>query len=156
MISFFQRRRIRKRIDGDCVARAIAAAERQTSGEIRVSIARFFWGDVRRVAERTFVRMGMAATEERNGILFFIVPSRRTFVVLGDEGIHAKVGPQFWTKVADAVSERFQSEDFTGGIVHGIEAVGRELAAYFPIDAGADKNELSDEIDFGDDPRRGP
>ena len=143
------RRGLMRVVDAERVKAAIRAAETRTSGEIRVSVARFFWGRVRRAAERAFVRLGMTATEARNGILFFIVPSRRTFVVLGDVGIHAKVGQEFWETVAGAVSARFKKGDFTGGLVGGIEAVGEQLAAHFPYNAETDINELSDEIDFG-------
>ena len=143
------RRGLMRVVDAERVKAAIRAAETRTSGEIRVSVARFFWGRVRRAAERAFVRLGMTATEGRSGILFFIVPSRRTFVVLGDVGIHAKVGQEFWETVAGAVSARFKKGDFTGGLVGGIEAVGEQLAAHFPYDAETDVNELSDEIDFG-------
>ena len=143
------RRGLMRVVDTERIKTAIRAAETRTSGEIRVSVARFFWGRVRRAAERAFVRLGMTATEARNGILFFIVPSRHKFVVLGDVGIHAKVGQEFWETVAAAVSARFKKGDFTGGLVGGIEAVGEQLAAHFPYDAETDVNELPDEIDFG-------
>ena len=91
----------------------------------------------------------MTATRQRNGVLFFIVPSRRRFVVLGDEGIHAKVGQEFWERVAAAVSEHLRNGDFTLGLVHGIETVGEELARHFPFDPTADTNELPDAIDLG-------
>jgi uncharacterized membrane protein len=131
------------------VKKAIQEAEHLTSGQIRVSVAPFFWGSLRAAAERAFSRLGMTATHDRNGILLFIVPSRRRFVVLGDEGIHAKVGPEFWSDVAQAMSERFRKGDFTGGIIHGIETVGRELATHFPFDATQAVNELPDDVDFG-------
>jgi uncharacterized membrane protein len=144
----FARRRLLKVIDAERVRQAIQAAERQTSGEIRVSVAPFFWGNVRKVAERAFGRLGMTRTAARNGVLFFIVPSRRRFVVLGDEGIHAKVGEDFWEKIAASVSAEFREGRFTEGLVKGIETVGRELAGQFPYDAASDKNELPDDIDF--------
>lgn len=143
------RRRLRTLIDEAAVKAAIAAAEAQTSGEIRVSVSTFFWGDVRRTAERAFDRMGMRATQDRNGVLFFLVPSRKKFVVLGDEGIHEKVGQEFWDGVAAAVSERFAQSDFTGGLVHGITEAGRQLATHFPHQGPRDTNELSDDVDFG-------
>jgi uncharacterized membrane protein len=136
-------------IDRERVKKAIQDAERLTSGEIRVSVAPFFWGRLRAAAERAFSRLGMTATRDRNGILLFIVPSRRRFVVLGDEGIHAKVGPEFWSDVTQAMSERFRTGDFTGGLIHGIETVGRELATHFPYDAATAVNELPDDVDFG-------
>lgn len=143
------RKALLRAIDSRRIEDAIREAELRTSGEIRVSISRFFWGDVRRVAERAFTRLGMRATRERNAILFFVVPSRRRFVVLGDEGIHAKVGQDFWEKVAAAVSERLREGDFTGGLVHGIESVGEQLAVHFPFDPATDVNELPDATDFG-------
>jgi len=144
------RRRFRRLIDEEAIRHAIEAAERQTSGEIRVSVATFFWGSVRRAAERAFVRMGMTATADRNGVLFFVVPSRRRFVVLGDEGIHAKVGQEFWDKVAAAMSAKFRKKDFTGGLVDGIEEARRRLAEHFPYQGERDVNELPDEVDFGE------
>jgi uncharacterized membrane protein len=135
-------------IDAPRIKDAIGAAERQTSGEIRVSVATFFWGDVRKAAERAFERLGMTATRERNAILFFVVPSRRRFVVLGDAGIHAKVGAEFWTAVARSVEDHFRKGRYTDGLVQGVETVGRELAAHFPFDPATDKNELADDVDM--------
>ena len=143
------RRRLRQRIDEAAVKAAIVAAELDTSGEIRVSISTFFWGDVRRTAEKAFARLGMTATVRRNGVLFFFVPSRRKFVVLGDEGIHRNVGQPFWDDVTAAVSDHFRKGDFTGGLVHGITEAGRVLALHFPREA-ANPNELPDDIDFGE------
>ena len=143
------RRKLLQRIDAELVRKAIEAAERETSGEIRVSVAPFFWGNVRRAAERAFVRLGMTNTKDHNGILLFVVPSRRRFVLLGDAGIHEKVNQQFWEEVVAAVTAKFKTGDFTGGLVHGIAEVGRRLAEHFPFDPVRDVNELPDSIDFG-------
>jgi uncharacterized membrane protein len=82
-------------------------------------------------------------------VLFFVVPSRRKFVVLGDCGIHERVGQEFWNGIAAAVSEKFREGDFTGGLVQGIEKVAEQLAAHFPYDPATDNNELPDDVDFG-------
>jgi uncharacterized membrane protein len=142
------RRKLLKTIDHERVLDAIREAEKRTSGEVRVSVSLFFWGSVRRVAERAFDRMGMTVTKDRNGILFFIVPARRRFTVLGDEGIHARVGQDFWEALAALLSEYFRKGEFTEGLVRAIEAAGEKLAEYFPYDAATDVNELPDEIDF--------
>jgi uncharacterized membrane protein len=141
--------RLRQRIDEEAVKAAIAAAEHHTTGEIRVSVSTFFWGDVRKAAEKAFERLGMTATVRRNGVLFFLVPSRRKFVVLGDEGIHQVVGQGFWDDVSAAVSDRFRKGDFTGGLIHGITEAGRVLALHFPRE-DANPNELADDVDFGE------
>ena len=134
------------RIDKNRIKRAIQKAERRTSGEICVSLSPPFWGSVWNAAEKTFDRLGMTATRNRNAVLFFIVPARHRFVVLGDIGIHEKVGQEFWRNIASVLSERFRQGDLTGGIVAGIEVVGEGLAVHFPYLKG-DVNELPDEVD---------
>jgi uncharacterized membrane protein len=148
-MTIHSRRRLLKAVDTGRVKNAIQAAERRTSGEIRVSVAPFFWGPVRRVAEKAFHRLSMDRTKDRNGILFFIVPSRKRFVVLGDEGIHARVGQDYWEAVASLMSGHFRKGEFTEGLVCGIEEAGLKLAAHFPYDPATDVNELPDDIDFG-------
>ncbi len=143
------RRKLLKTVDVDRVKAAIHAAECAASGEIRVSVARFFWGSVRRAAERAFVRLGVTRTKDRNGVLFFIVPARKKFVVLGDEGIHAKVGQEFWESLAALMSASFRKGEFTEGLVAAIEEAGRLLAVHFPCDPTVDVNELADDVDFG-------
>jgi uncharacterized membrane protein len=143
------KRKLLRFIDREKIREAIRLAELKTSGEIRVSVAHYFWGNIRKVAERAFRRLEMTKTAERNGILFFIVPSRHRFFVLGDEGIHAKVGQKFWDSVAAHMSERFHKGEFTEGLVRAIGEAGERLAAHFPYNAEGDVNELPDEIDFG-------
>lgn len=139
-------------IDSNRLREAIEQAERQTSGEIVVSVSPLFWGSVEKAARRAFVRLGVNNTRQRNGVLFFIVPSRHRFVVLGDEGIHAKAGQELWDHVAASVSQHFHAGEFTEGLVQGIGEVGEQLAAHFPYDAASDVNELSNDIDFGEHP----
>jgi uncharacterized membrane protein len=134
------------RIDKQRIRQAIERAELLTSGEICVSLSPPFWGDVRTAAERAFERLGMTATKDRNAVLFFVVPSRHQFVVLGDSGIHGKVDREFWHRIAGLLSERFRHGDFTGGLVAGIEAAGEGLARHFPRFA-SDTNELPDEVE---------
>jgi uncharacterized membrane protein len=142
------RRQLLRIIDRPRIEQAIKKAERRTSGEIRVSISTFFLGNVEKAADQAFVRLGMTQTKERNGVLFFVVPSRRKFVVRGDQGIHERVGQEFWNHIAVAVSEKFHEGDFTGGLVRGVEEVGEQLAVYFPHDAATDKDELSDDVEI--------
>lgn len=150
MLLWFSKRKLEQTFDTERIQQAIREAERETSGEIRVSVARhYFWGDIRRVAEKAFERLGMTATKERNGVLFFVAPLRRRFVVLGDAGIHERVGQEFWERVTAAMTEDFRRGDFTAGLERGIREAGRELATHFPCDRPRDINELSDEVDFG-------
>jgi uncharacterized membrane protein len=146
------RRTFLQSLDTAAVERAVARAETGTTGEIRVSIAPFFVGSVRRMAETAFRRLGMHATRHRNGVLLLIAPARRQVVVLGDEGIHAQVGDAFWKDIAGRVSTRFRERRFTEGVVEAVDAIGEVLARHFPAgdEAGGNPNELPDTIDLGD------
>ena len=143
------RKQLLQVVDRERIKNAIEAAEHRTSGEICVSVSRLFWGNIETAADKAFIRLGMTRTKDRNGVLLFVVPSRRKFVVLGDQGIHERVGQEFWESVAAIISGKFREGDFTGGLLNAIEKVGEELATHFPYDPATDKNELPDDVDFG-------
>ena len=143
------RRKMLRVIDTGRIKDAIAAAERVTSGEIAVSIAPLFWGNVEKAAQKAFVRLRISNTREHNGVLIFVVPSRRRFAVLGDSGIHDRVGQSFWDAIAAKLSQHFRRGDFTKGLVEAVEEVGVQLASHFPYDASADVDELPNDVDFG-------
>jgi uncharacterized membrane protein len=136
-------------IDTAAVERAIVAAERASTGEIRVALSRFyFWGDVRRAAERAFARLRMTRTREHNAVLIFVAPWRRRFAILGDDGIHRRVEDGFWDTIAVVLAQAFQARDLTGGLVRAIEVIGARLAVHFPVPPGTDgnPNELPDHV----------
>ena len=143
----YSRKQIEKLMDIGAVKDSISEAEVRTSGEIRVSISRFFWGSVRRAAEKAFVRLDMMETRDRNGILFFIVPARKRFAIIGDTGIHSSVGQEFWDHLAALLRKEFKEKRFTEGLVAGIRECGKKLSAHFPYEASTDVNELPDDID---------
>jgi uncharacterized membrane protein len=102
---------------------------------------------VETAAARQFETLGMTQTAERNGVLLFVAPVSQTFAVIGDEGIHARCGPDFWKDVAAAMETDFRAGHYTDGIVKGVARVGEALATHFPRKEGtADTNELSDEV----------
>jgi len=143
------RRQLLRNIDAARVKDAIARAERRTSGEIMISVAPIFWGSIEKAAQKAFVRLGIVHTKEHNGVLIFVVPGRKKFMVLGDSGIHAKVGQEFWDAVAGELSVHFRKGDFTGGLVAAVDVIGEKLELHFPYDAATDVNGLPDDVDFG-------
>jgi uncharacterized membrane protein len=126
---------------------AIATAERQTSGEIRVHIQPKAHGDIRTVAERTFERLGMTKTALRTGVLLFIACEEQRFTILGDQGINEKVPAGFWDEIAAKLTIRFKAGELTDGIVEAIHSAGDELRHYFPRAEG-DVDELTNEINI--------
>ncbi len=134
--------------DSARIVAAIGKAEEGTSGEIRVHIQKTLDGDIMKAAVAKFNELGMTATAERNGVLIFIARDARQLTILGDEGIHAKVGDNFWSKAVAAMVERFKADDFVGGIEAGVLKAGEALAKHFPRKHD-DENELPDEVTLG-------
>jgi len=78
--------RVSDALDQPRIVAAVGAAERETSGEIRIHIQpKATGGDARYVAERTFERLGMTKTALRNGVLLFIASEERVFAIVGDK-----------------------------------------------------------------------
>jgi uncharacterized membrane protein len=140
MASYFSK------FDSDRIVAAIAAAEKGTSGEIRVHVTRRVPKNLEERALRRFHLLGMSKTAEQNGVLIYIAPRARQFRILGDTAIYEKCGEQFWTDVASAMEASFRKGEFTEGVVRGVERVGEVLGRHFPRKSG-DRNELSNEID---------
>src|SRR4030095_3228097 len=116
------------------LAEAIRKAESKTSGEIRLHLAKSS-RDPFQEAMKTFEGLQMTKTRERNGILFFLSLKDRVLVILGDRGIHEKVGKGFWNELKDKALESFAQERFVEGLQEGIELAGSRLAEHFPRSA---------------------
>jgi uncharacterized membrane protein len=130
------------------IKEAIARAERNTSGEIRLHVDNRCKGDVLDCAASWFEILKMHKTQLRNGVLFYLAVQDRKFAILGDAGINAKTPDNFWDNIKEVMLEQFREGDFTGGLVTGIEMAGKQLQEHFPYQSD-DINELSDEISFG-------
>jgi uncharacterized membrane protein len=134
-----------QQIDDAKVVAGIQAAERRTSGEIRVWITDRKATDVFEAAQHRFKKLRMDRTAARNGVLIYLAPRVQRFAVIGDEGIHARCGPRFWTAVAVEMEACLRAAEFTGAVVRAVEKIGALLAEHFPA-APDDRNELADEI----------
>lgn len=96
-------------------------------------------------ASLEFQRLELHRTESRTGVLLFVSLFERRVVVLGDIGIHARVGDAQWTRTRDAVLAGIDRDDLASGLVDGIRASGEVLTAHFPV-AGGDRNEVPDRL----------
>ena len=134
----------------EAVVAAVMAAEKATSGEIRVHIESKCDGDPKIGALRTFHKLKMDRTAARNGVLVYVACESKKFAVIGDKGINNLVPDGFWKDVVAKMGAHFSQSDFAGGLVEGIAMIGEKLKVYFPYQAD-DVNELSDDISFGED-----
>lgn len=129
---------------------AIQKAEKRTSGEIRLFVeskCRFVSAIDR--AKEIFLQLAMEKTNERNATLVYVAVKDRQAAILGDEGIHRKVGQQYWETEVNKMLLYFKNEQLTEGLCHIINNIGEALHDHFPYSAEQDKNELPDEIVFG-------
>lgn len=130
------------------ITAAIEAAEQTTSGEIRVFIDKVCDDDVVGYAAFVFEKIGMHKTDARNGVMIYLALESRRFAVIGDSGIHQKVGDEFWHAVRTMLQHHFLLGDFVTGLEKGIEEIGRSLSTYFPYQEN-DRNELNNDIVYG-------
>ncbi|MBW6496815.1 MAG: TPM domain-containing protein [Bacteroidales bacterium] len=130
------------------VMMAIARAELDTSGEIRVHIDNECKGEVLDRAASVFEKLGMVNTRERNGVLFYLAVKPHKFAIIGDAGINTKVPADFWDGIKMHMLNRFSKGAVAQGLMEGIEMAGKELKAHFPWQKN-DENELPNDISFG-------
>lgn len=132
------------------VIHCIKEAEGETTGEIRIhlqgKLQKTAWED----ALTVFNRLSMADTQDRNGVLIFIVPQDHQLVIIGDKGIHDRVMNQFWVGVRDEMLKHFRNKDFAEGLCVGVQLIGAKLQKHFPatVDKVDNPNELPDDISY--------
>jgi len=128
---------------------SIREAETRTSGEIRVFIeSRCSFVDPVDRAVELFEQLKMDQTAERNGVLIYVAMKDHQLAVVGDKGIHEKVGAEFWQQEVAKIINECRSAHIAEGLIHIIKDIGEVLVQKFPY-TGQDKNELPDEILFG-------
>jgi uncharacterized membrane protein len=129
---------------------AIQKAEQQTSGEVRIYVeSKCKYVDALDRAKEIFFSLKMNETHLRNGTLIYVATKDKQTAVFGDEGIHQKVGQQYWQDVVTKMLLLFRNQKLSDGICQGIHDLGEALKFYFPYNSDTDKNELPDEIVFG-------
>ncbi|ASZ10967.1 TPM domain-containing protein [Chitinophaga pendula] len=131
------------------LVQAIRSAERLTSGEIRLFVeSRCAFVDPMDRAKEIFLSLNMEKTKQRNGVLLYIALKDHQFAILGDQGIHEKVGDQFWMEEANLLVHHFSRAEIITGMEACIKEIGESLQHHFPYEAG-DENELPDDIIIG-------
>jgi uncharacterized membrane protein len=137
--------------DKQMLVQAIQAAEKNTSGEIRVFVESRIpkKQDALQRATELFFKNKMNETKDRNGVLVYVAVGDKKLAIYGDQRIHEKVGVEFWYQQVQEMTGHFKQTNYVDGMVAVIAAVGDALKDHFPYDRITDENELSDEIMIG-------
>jgi putative membrane protein len=102
---------------------------------------------VRARALRAFAEHGLDKTREGIGVLLFASLRERRAVVLGDHGIHARVGDAEWQATIEALLDGLRRDAPADGFVAALERCGARLAEHFPREGAAPvANELPDAL----------
>jgi uncharacterized membrane protein len=150
LFPFFKKKNLLSDAEEELVVNAIRAAEKNTSGEVRVYIESHcrFVDPVDRAME-VFFGLKMNDTDDHNGVLIYVALKDRQLAVYGDEGIHVRVEKEYWQNAVKQMLQHFNKADHVAGICQTVTSIGQTLAKEFPYEANDDKNELPDEIVFG-------
>ena len=136
--------------DTRIIVKAIRHAEQATSGEVRVYVeSHCSWVDAIDRAAEIFFILKMEKTDLRNATLVYVALKDRQLAVFGDQGIHNKVGSEYWNRIVKEMLGSFNRNDYAKGIAECVIQIGDALKTHFPFNRDTDKNELPDEIVFG-------
>jgi uncharacterized membrane protein len=132
------------------IEQAIKAGEATHSGQVRFVVEGALDGlplfrdqPARERALDIFAQLRIWDTAHNNGVLIYLLLADRVVEIVADRGIDAKVGAAGWEAICRAMEVDFKSGNFAGGVIKGIDAVSRLLAANFPKQ-GTGPNELPD------------
>ena len=149
-MSLFRRKEFFTDDEKQNIVDAVRSAEQRTSGEVRVFVESHcrYVNAIDRAVE-IFENLQMQRTELRNATLVYVAIKDRQLAVFGDEGIHQKVGNEYWANEVVKMINAFNRDNIAEGIRQCVLNIGEALAMHFPYDRGTDKNELPDDIVFG-------
>lgn len=100
---------------------------------------------VRQASLIEFYSSGLYRTRESNGILIYLSRFERHVAVLGDRGIHEKLGDPHWDDVRDTIIRGIRARKAGAGICAAVEICGKALAKHFPRRPD-DTDELPDKV----------
>ena len=150
MFSFFKKKNFFTAEEQQLIIEAIQNAERLTSGEVRVFVeSKCSYMDAVDRAAELFFQLEMQKTDDRNAVLVYVAMKDRQLAVFGDEGIHKRVGNEYWSTEVKKMISNFNRENYAAGIAEVVKDIGTALTKNFPFNNDTDKNELPDDIVFG-------
>jgi len=150
LFSFFKKKDFFTEEEKLQIIEVVRNAEKKTSGEVRVFVEnRCSYMDAIDRAKEIFVELKMYETVDRNAVLVYVAMKDHQLAVFGDEGIHSKLGNEYWQAEVRKMISRFNKENYADGIATVVKEIGESLHSNFPYNAATDKNELPDDIVFG-------
>ena len=131
------------------IEHATATSEKQHSGEVRFAVepaletaALLAGQSARERALEVFSLLRLWDTEQRNGVLIYLLLADRDIEIVADRGLNA-VKAEEWEAICRRMEEALRRNEYQDAVVQGVQAVSSLLARHFPPRSG-DRNELPD------------
>ncbi len=99
-----------------------------------------------RAAELAFLEYGVFNTRERTGVLILLSELEHKAVILGDEGIHARLQNNGWNELVTILSSQIRNKKSGDGLCDVIKRLGETLANTVPADHSDNPNELDNRV----------
>lgn len=96
-------------------------------------------------ALQAFVERGVHQTRDRSGLLIFLSELEQRVEIIGDSGIHERIGDEGWAARVSHIVTAIRTNRAADGIIEVIEALGQVLAEHFPPRPD-DRNELPNTV----------
>jgi len=130
----------------------IAEIESQTSGEIKVVIAksspRWKYGSKHPVQTKTlllFKKHQIHKTIDATGVIILFSLKEREFYIHADKGIYQKIGAEKLNTFSQNLTEDMKAGRYCEGIIKLLNGIAIPLIQYFPIQEG-DINEICNSV----------
>lgn len=135
----------------NAIKEAIVSNENKSSGEIVIFLEPYctLENPLER-GQQVFEKLNLNTTLSRNAVLIYIAMHNRKYAIVGDVGIHEKVGGNsYWQYLANEFRFQMMRGDIKEAICYCINEIGTCLSKHFPPIKGRNINEISNEIIFG-------
>jgi uncharacterized membrane protein len=132
--------------DEQRVVRAIANAERDNRGEVRVHLeVKCPTADPTKRARQVYEKLKLHETREDTGVLLYVATGSKVCAVWSGAGLFSRPIEGFWKSVTDVVADRSRAGKLTDGVVDALGKIGELLRQHLP---GEDKagNEVPDAV----------
>jgi uncharacterized membrane protein len=134
------------------IEQAIRASERLHGGQIRFAVeTELDWHELfrglppRQRALEVFSLLRVWDTERNNGVLIYVLYADHAVEIVADRGFRDRVDDAAWSAICGQMQARFGRREFEAGSLAGVKAVGRLMAAHFPVtDSRHSEDEMSD------------
>lgn len=134
------------------IEQEIKASEATHAGEIRFAVEGALSGaplysdqSTRERAIDVFAQLRMWDTDDRNGVLIYLLLADHSVEIVADRGIHEKTGATEWDTICCDMEAAFRHGLYEEGTLSGVRSINRLLQEHFPA-TGTRRNELPDKV----------